>query len=93
MQKKEVRGMSEQPQTWTTEPSPSQVWAVPKSIIKYQDQKKEIDGEVKSEDIIAFARTLGLKKFVVKDEQGNLLSAGDFPKAGTFTLEEYNEAK
>jgi len=93
MQKKEVRGMSEQPQTWTTEPSPSQVWAVPKSKISFGETVKEIEGEVKPEDVISFARSLGLKKFVVKDEQGNLLSAGDFPKAGTFTLEEYNEAK
>jgi len=72
----------------------SEVWEIEeKSIIKYGDREKRVEGEITAEVVKEFARELGLKKFIVKDEDGNTLTPNDFPVMGTIIIEEYNEAK
>jgi len=75
---------------WETEDG---VWEVEKSVIRYGDITKEFEGEIKVEDVKKFAREHGLKKFIVKDSEENILTPEDFPRTGTIVIEEYNEAK
>ncbi len=72
----------------------SEVWEIERrSLIRYGDITKEFEGEIKVEDVKKFAREHGLKKFIVKDAEGNTLTQEDFPREGIIIIEEYNEAK
>jgi len=70
------------------------VWEVgEKSKININGTTVEIDGEITAEKIKEVAREHGIKKFIVKDADGNTLNPSDFPYTGEVTIEEYNEAK
>ena len=53
---------------------------------------KEIEGAITAEDVKAVAKAYGIKKFIVKDANGNTLTPSDFPYEGDIYIEEYNEA-
>lgn len=71
-----------------------QIWEIETSTIKVGGEiVLEKEGKLQVEDVKRVARERGIKKFIVKDSEGNVLSANDFPYTGTVTIEAYNEAK
>lgn len=61
-------------------------------IILPSGQVLEVEQEITAEAVKKAAAEAGIKKFVVRDAEGNPLSPADFPRTGEVVVEEYNEA-
>jgi len=53
---------------------------------------KEFDQAITAQDVKEIAKEHGIKKFIVKDGNGNILTPSDFPVSMDIYIEEYNEA-
>jgi len=72
-----------------------EVWEVEEENVIHlpSGESIAIEGEITAEKIKEIARSRGIKKFTVEDEEGHTLTASDFPRSGEIYIKEYNEAK
>jgi len=76
--------------------SEQNVWSVEeeqrKGVTVHIGEKTIWLEKAEADDIRKIAKDNGLKRFVVKDEEGNLLSPSDFPvETGELYIESYEE--
>ena len=72
-----------------------EVWEVSEENVIHlpSGETVSVEGEITAEKIKEVARSRGIKKFTVEDEEGYTLTASDFPRSGEVFIKEYNEAK
>lgn len=63
----------------------------PVNAIEVGNTQVTVEGEIEGGRVQEVARDNGVKKFKVKDENGNTLSQSDFPYNGNVKVSEYNE--
>lgn len=73
----------------------TEIWeTTEKVVLVLPSGEKEVDGPVTADQIRAFARDEGIRKFTVHDGECNVLNKSNFPiSSGKIIIKEYNEAK